>query len=163
EWVTAPWLPPFILIALLVVGWWSDVSGLHPAIGAFAFGLAMPRSDRVEAVRLRLEPVAVNVLLPLYFVSTGLSTSIGLSTPPAGPPPGRAAAARPGCPAKGRDVLAGGGPHRPLPPRRPGHRCADERTRPRRAGGAQHRPPAPRHHAGAVLDHGRRGGPDDDD
>jgi Kef-type K+ transport system membrane component KefB len=82
QWVVAPWLPPFVLIGLLAVSWLSDVAGLHPAFGAFVFGLAMPRGELIEAVRQRVEPVAVNVLLPLYFVSTGLSTSVGLLTAP---------------------------------------------------------------------------------
>jgi Kef-type K+ transport system membrane component KefB len=77
EWVAEPWLPPLILIVLLVVGWASDAVGLHPAFGAFMVGLAMPRTELLTAVRRRIEPLATNVLLPLYFVSTGLSTSIG--------------------------------------------------------------------------------------
>jgi Kef-type K+ transport system membrane component KefB len=82
QWVVAPWLPAFVLIGLLAVSWLSDVAGLHPAFGAFVFGLAMPRGELTEAVRRRVEPVAVNVLLPLYFVSTGLSTSVGLLAAP---------------------------------------------------------------------------------
>jgi Kef-type K+ transport system membrane component KefB len=82
EWVVLPWLPALVLIALLFVGWLSDVTGLHPAFGAFLFGLAMPRNELIEAARRRLEPVTVNMLLPLYFVSTGLSTSVGLLAAP---------------------------------------------------------------------------------
>jgi Kef-type K+ transport system membrane component KefB len=82
EWVVAPGLPALVLIALLVVAWASDATGLHPAFGAFVFGLAMPRGELIEAVRRRVEPLAINVLLPLYFVSTGLSTSIGLLAAP---------------------------------------------------------------------------------
>ena len=82
EWAVVPGLPPLILIGLLGVAWLSDATGLHPAFGAFVFGLAMPRSELTEAVRRRLEPMAVGVLLPLYFVSTGLSTSVGLLAAP---------------------------------------------------------------------------------
>ncbi len=77
EWVSQPWLPPLVLVVLLLVAWMSDVAGLHPAFGAFMAGLAMPRTELLQAVRRRIEPLATNVLLPLYFVSTGLSTAVG--------------------------------------------------------------------------------------
>jgi Kef-type K+ transport system membrane component KefB len=82
EWAVLPVLTPLILIGLFGVAWLSDATGLHPAFGAFVFGLAMPRNELIDAVRRRVEPVAVGVLLPLYFVSTGLSTSVGLLAAP---------------------------------------------------------------------------------
>jgi Kef-type K+ transport system membrane component KefB len=82
EWVNTPWQTPLVLVLLLLTAWASDVAGLHPAFGAFMVGLAMPRTGLIQAVRARIEPVAVNLLLPLYFVSTGLNTSIGLLAVP---------------------------------------------------------------------------------
>jgi Kef-type K+ transport system membrane component KefB len=78
EWALAPWRPPLLLLALLLGAWASDVAGLHPAFGAFLVGLAMPRVEMVTQVRERARPVVDNVLLPLFFVSTGLNTRVSL-------------------------------------------------------------------------------------
>ena len=55
--------------------------GLHFIFGAFLFGIIMPREDALalrEEILERLEQISVLVLLPLYFVVSGLS--INLST-----------------------------------------------------------------------------------
>ncbi|MFD6419967.1 cation:proton antiporter [Streptomyces sp. NPDC060194] len=57
----------------------TDLIGVHTLFGAFLFGVATPRGHRrVEASAARLRAVVVPVLLPLFFVHTGLSTEIGL-------------------------------------------------------------------------------------
>ncbi|MZD06079.1 cation/H(+) antiporter [Streptomyces sp. SID5785] len=53
--------------------------GIHALFGAFAFGLAMPRDSR-HAVRASVAvPLghAAKILLPVYFVVTGLSVDVG--------------------------------------------------------------------------------------
>ncbi|MFF6983647.1 cation:proton antiporter [Streptomyces sp. NPDC008343] len=56
----------------------TDLIGVHTLFGAFLFGVATPRSHRrIEASAARLRAVMVPVLLPLFFVHTGLSTQIG--------------------------------------------------------------------------------------
>ncbi|MFD4718293.1 cation:proton antiporter [Streptomyces sp. NPDC058423] len=56
----------------------TDLIGVHTLFGAFLFGVATPRGHRrVEASAARLRAVVVPVLLPLFFVHTGLSTEIG--------------------------------------------------------------------------------------
>ncbi|AHH99646.1 cation:proton antiporter [Kutzneria viridogrisea] len=53
--------------------------GLHAVIGAFLFGLAVPRdSPAVDQLRRQLEGFSVTLLLPLFFAGIGLSTSVGL-------------------------------------------------------------------------------------
>jgi Kef-type K+ transport system membrane component KefB len=56
----------------------TDMIGVHTLFGAFLFGVATPRGHRrVEASAARLRAVVVPLLLPLFFVHTGLSTEIG--------------------------------------------------------------------------------------
>lgn len=56
----------------------TDLIGVHTLFGAFLFGVATPRGHRrVEASAARLRAVVVPLLLPLFFVHTGLSTEIG--------------------------------------------------------------------------------------
>ncbi|WP_308307690.1 cation:proton antiporter [Streptomyces sp. ISL-10] len=56
----------------------TDLIGVHTLFGAFLFGVVTPRGHRrVEASAARLRAVAVPVLLPLFFVHTGLRTEIG--------------------------------------------------------------------------------------
>ncbi len=70
-----------VLAGLLLSCYATNWMGLHFIFGAFLFGIVMPRED-VLAMRQdileRLEQVSVLVLLPLYFVVSGLS--INLST-----------------------------------------------------------------------------------
>ncbi|MEU2260958.1 cation:proton antiporter [Streptomyces sp. NPDC019645] len=59
----------------------TDLIGVHTLFGAFLFGVATPRGHRrVEASAARLRAVVVPVLLPLFFVHTGLSTEVGALT-----------------------------------------------------------------------------------
>ncbi|MEW1691409.1 cation:proton antiporter [Streptomyces sp. NPDC091265] len=53
----------------------TDQIGLHPAFGAFLFGAATPRGlAAVERSAARIRAVALPLLLPLFFVDTGLHT-----------------------------------------------------------------------------------------
>jgi Kef-type K+ transport system membrane component KefB len=59
----------------------TDTIGVHALFGAFLFGVAVPRhSAVVEQAAARLRSVAVPLLLPLFFVTTGLRTDIGMLT-----------------------------------------------------------------------------------
>jgi Kef-type K+ transport system membrane component KefB len=53
--------------------------GLHPMMGAFLFGVAVPRSSRprlAHEVTERLETVSVHILMPVFFVVTGLGVDV---------------------------------------------------------------------------------------
>lgn len=77
-----------LVLALLFAGlclsaYTTDQIGVHPAFGAFLFGAAAPRSlPAVERSAARLRAVVLPILLPLFFVDTGLHTDF--STLPAG-------------------------------------------------------------------------------
>lgn len=61
----------------------TDRIGVHPAFGAFLFGAVAPRGlPAVERSAARIRAVVLPLLLPLYFVDTGLHTD--LSNLPAG-------------------------------------------------------------------------------
>jgi Kef-type K+ transport system membrane component KefB len=52
---------------------------LHPVIGAFLFGAAVPRGSRaVERISVQLQGFTLMILLPLFFAGVGLVTSVGL-------------------------------------------------------------------------------------
>ncbi|MFJ3176480.1 cation:proton antiporter [Streptomyces roseus] len=56
----------------------TDAMGVHALFGAFVFGAVVPRTEGVEAAAERLRAFAVPVLLPLFFVGSGLKTDVGL-------------------------------------------------------------------------------------
>ena len=57
----------------------TEALGVHALFGAFLAGIVMPRGGKLEAEnRDRLESVTLVLLLPLFFVYTGLRTSIAL-------------------------------------------------------------------------------------
>ena len=72
-----------VLIGVLVSAFVTEMIGIHAIFGAFVFGAVMPRRDAADfthEILERLEQVSVLLLLPLFFVVTGLSTNIaGLS------------------------------------------------------------------------------------
>ena len=69
----------FVLINLLVSSWFLHHLGFHAMLGAFIFGIAFPRSDDSGLLHLileKLETVSVLMLLPCFFLITGLSIDI---------------------------------------------------------------------------------------
>ncbi|MGW7046855.1 cation:proton antiporter [Streptomyces avermitilis] len=53
--------------------------GVHALFGAFLFGVATPRGNRmIERQAARLQAFTVPVLLPLFFVTTGLKTDLSV-------------------------------------------------------------------------------------
>ncbi|WPW33097.1 cation:proton antiporter [Streptomyces atratus] len=54
----------------------TEFLGLHVVIGAFVLGLAFPKSEALSRWEASVRPFAVGVLLPFYFVYTGLRTQI---------------------------------------------------------------------------------------
>lgn len=68
-----------VLIGILVSAWVTDRIGIHFIFGAFLFGYVFPRdatSGFVRALLDRLEDISVLVLLPVFFVMTGLNVDV---------------------------------------------------------------------------------------
>jgi len=67
-----------VLMVLMICAWVTDVIGIHAVFGAFIIGIAMPRGVLTTELRRVLEPITKSFLAPLFFVYSGLNTSIGL-------------------------------------------------------------------------------------
>ena len=66
----------FVLLSSALV---TEIIGIHALFGAFVAGAIMPVGGTFRAaLRARLESVSSVLLLPLFFVYTGLRTQIGL-------------------------------------------------------------------------------------
>ena len=73
-----PWLQTLIVCGALVSGVITELLGVHVIFGAFLWGLAMPRSGRLQHwLTLRMETLVMRLLLPLFFAMSGLNTRIG--------------------------------------------------------------------------------------
>lgn len=70
-------------LALMCIGaWWTDYIHLHAVFGAFVMGSVMPRKFMARDLIARIQPLAVVLLLPLFFTYSGLNTKIGLINTP---------------------------------------------------------------------------------
>jgi len=72
-----------VLILYLLCAWAMDIAGIHAVFGGFLLGTAMPRGKLTEAIREKLEPVTVVLLLPFFFTYSGLHTELTLLADPA--------------------------------------------------------------------------------
>jgi K+:H+ antiporter len=70
------------LMILMVCAWCTDAIGIYAVFGAFILGVAMPRGIFARDLQRHLEPLTTNLLLPLFFVYSGLNTRIGLVNTP---------------------------------------------------------------------------------
>lgn len=69
---------PLALVLVVASAWVTASLGLHPVFGAFLAGLTMPgRDDAPDADVLRIMEQTGALLLPLFFVVTGLTMNIG--------------------------------------------------------------------------------------
>jgi Kef-type K+ transport system membrane component KefB len=71
------------LVLMCLGAWWTDYLHLHAVFGAFVVGSVLPRSVMARDLIARIQPLAVALLLPLFFTYSGLNTKIGLINTPA--------------------------------------------------------------------------------
>lgn len=73
----------FLLLILIVSSFVTQVMGIHALFGAFLAGVVMPPLPNFRKLVIeKIEDVSVTLLLPLFFVFTGLRTQIGLLNTP---------------------------------------------------------------------------------
>lgn len=73
-----------LLMAILAAcAYVTDAVGIYSVFGAFIAGLAMPRGRFANEVVKVVEPLTVNLLLPVFFVYSGLNTRMDLLVEPA--------------------------------------------------------------------------------
>ena len=64
---------------LLISAFITEILGIHALFGAFLAGVIMPQGVNFRRLLIeKVESVSVGLLLPLFFVLTGLRTQIGL-------------------------------------------------------------------------------------
>lgn len=68
-----------VFLVLLISSYLTEVIGIHALFGAFMAGVIMPPNLNFRKILTeKIEDVALVLLLPLFFVFTGLRTQIGL-------------------------------------------------------------------------------------
>ncbi|KWT63827.1 potassium transporter [Streptomyces albus subsp. albus] len=72
-------LAAVLLSGAILYSGMTQAINLHPVVGAFLFGVVVPRrSEAVERVGQQLQGFTLIVLLPVFFAGVGLKTSVGL-------------------------------------------------------------------------------------
>ena len=70
-------------LTLIVSSYLSEIIGIHALFGAFLTGAIMPDISKFRNIFIdKVEDVSIILLLPLFFVFTGLRTEIGLINEP---------------------------------------------------------------------------------
>ncbi len=70
-------------LTLLLSSFATEVIGIHALFGAFMAGAIMPENIKFRSIFIeKVEDVALVLLLPIFFVYTGLRTEIGLLNDP---------------------------------------------------------------------------------
>ena len=78
EKITKPVVAIFFL-TLLISSYLTEIIGIHALVGAFVAGVIMPENMKFRNIFIeKVEDVSLVILLPLFFVVTGLNTKIGL-------------------------------------------------------------------------------------
>lgn len=76
-------LVAFMFLLLIVSSYLTEILGLHALFGAFVAGVVMPDNVKFRKIMTeKVEDVSLALFLPLFFVSTGLRTEIGLLNSP---------------------------------------------------------------------------------
>ena len=66
-------------LTLLISSYTTEIIGIHALFGAFLAGTIMPENTKFRNIFIqKIEDIALVLLLPLFFVFTGLRTQIGL-------------------------------------------------------------------------------------
>ncbi|MBC8011807.1 MAG: cation:proton antiporter [Burkholderiales bacterium] len=70
------------LVLLMLAAWYTDSIGIYAVFGAFVLGSAVPKGPFAERMRAKVEPLTVQLLLPLFFIYSGLNTRFDLVNDP---------------------------------------------------------------------------------
>ncbi|QBS39208.1 cation:proton antiporter [Nocardia sp. CS682] len=67
-----------VLLVVLLASWFTDYVGIYSVFGAFVAGTVMPRGQLLDTIRERFEPLVAYLLLPAFFIYSGLNTELSL-------------------------------------------------------------------------------------
>jgi Kef-type K+ transport system membrane component KefB len=70
------------LMLFCLSAFFMDAIGIHGIFGGFILGVFMPRGLFVEELKKKVEPIAVVLLLPMFFTYSGLNTRMDMLTSP---------------------------------------------------------------------------------
>ncbi len=70
------------LICVLICAWFTDLIGIYAVFGAFLVGVAMPKGEFSRQMEKQLQIPVSSLLLPIFFVYSGLNTKVGLLDSP---------------------------------------------------------------------------------
>ncbi|NML04331.1 cation:proton antiporter [Sphingomonas sp. G-3-2-10] len=74
----SPTILAVVLIAFCTSAFFMDVVGIHAIFGGFILGVVMPRGLFADELRKKIEPLAVVLLLPMFFTYSGLNTRMDM-------------------------------------------------------------------------------------
>ncbi len=67
-----------VLFVMFAAAWFTDLVGIYSVFGAFIAGIVMPRGPLLDTIKDRFEPLTAYVLLPAFFIYSGLNTQLSL-------------------------------------------------------------------------------------
>lgn len=67
-----------VMVLLMLAAYVTDAVGIYAVFGAFILGIAMPKGKFTNELEKKIEPITVNLLLPLFFIYSGLNTKLSL-------------------------------------------------------------------------------------
>ncbi len=73
-----PQVLPVTLILIALAAYLTDRIGIYAVFGTFVLGAAMPRKPVQQRLEVALGPLTTGLLLPMFFVNSGLNTKIQL-------------------------------------------------------------------------------------
>lgn len=80
--IISPDMLVFTLMLVMLGAWFTDYIQIYAVFGAFIMGVAMPRGKFAAELHRTMYPLTVALLLPVFFVYSGLNTKIGLVNTP---------------------------------------------------------------------------------
>lgn len=69
---------PITAILVALAAWFTDTLGIYAVFGAFVLGASMPKDLVAPKLEREIKPLAVTLLLPFFFINSGLQTRITL-------------------------------------------------------------------------------------
>ena len=71
-----------VLMLAMLGAWFTDLIQIYAVFGAFIMGTAMPRGKFASELHRMIYPLTTALLLPVFFIYSGLNTKIGLVNTP---------------------------------------------------------------------------------
>ncbi len=72
----------WMMVLLMLAAWFTDSIRLYAVFGAFFLGAAVPKGPFTVRLQTFIEPLTTNLLLPLFFIYSGLNTRFDLVNDP---------------------------------------------------------------------------------